>query len=96
MVTTILGMAAGTWGVAMAVAPILQIRRMIARRSSEDLSLGYFAVLLPGFVLWLAYGLARRDWALVVPNLVALAVGVTTVTVALLIRRRTDLRPDER
>jgi MtN3 and saliva related transmembrane protein len=89
--TTVLGIAAAFWGVLMAVAPLLQIRRMIARRSSEDLSLGYFGVLLPGFALWVAYGWAGGDWPIVVPNAVAFLVGVVTVVVGLRLRRyRTD------
>jgi uncharacterized protein with PQ loop repeat len=81
-----LGIAAASWGVVMAVAPLLQVRRMVIRRSSDDLSLGYFAVLLPGFALWAAYGWAGADWPLVVPNAVALAVGVVTIVVGRLVR----------
>ncbi len=77
----------------MAVAPVLQIRRMIQRRSSEDLSLGYFAVLLPGFALWLGYGVVSRDWALIVPNIVALTVTISTIIVALFIRAAHRDRP---
>jgi uncharacterized protein with PQ loop repeat len=91
-VASFLGIAAATWGVVMAIAPILQIRRMLIRRSSDDLSLGYFAVLLPGFALWVAYGWTRADWPLVVPNTVALAVGVVTVIVGRLLRSQ-DRRP---
>ena len=91
---SVLGFAAAAWGLLMAVAPLLQIRRMIVRRSSADLSLGYFAVLLPGFALWVAYGWAGADWPLVVPNAVALTVGVGTVLVGLRLRRR-DQPPRE-
>jgi uncharacterized protein with PQ loop repeat len=92
MAVTILGIAAGTWGLLMAVSPMLQIRQMWRRRSAEDVSLGYFGVLLPGFALWAAYGSVRSDWALIVPNLVALLVGGTTVLVAAYLR--TSLRAD--
>ena len=85
---TVLGISAAIWGLAMAISPILQIRRMISRRSSEDVSLGYYGVLIPGFVLWVAYGISRSDYALIIPNIVAFAVGVTTVAVAKLLRRR--------
>ena len=88
MMASCLGIAAATWGVVMAVAPVLQIRRMLIRRSSDDLSLGYFAVLLPGFGLWVGYGWVRADWPLVVPNVLALIVGVVTVVVGLLLRRQ--------
>jgi uncharacterized protein with PQ loop repeat len=85
---TVLGIAAAAWGVVMALAPILQIRRMIIRRSSADLSLGYFGVLLPGFALWVGYGLTRSDWPLVIPNTIALTVGAATVVAGIVMRRR--------
>lgn len=83
-----LGIAAAAWGVVMALAPMLQIRRIIRRRSSADLSLGYFGVLLPGFALWVCYGLARGDWPLVVPNVIAFTVGAATVVVGIVVRRQ--------
>jgi uncharacterized protein with PQ loop repeat len=93
--SSFLGIAAATWGVVMAIAPVLQIRRMIVRRSSEDLSLGYFAVLLPGFALWIAYGWTRADWPLVVPNALALTVGVVTVIMGRLYRRQGSGAPKQ-
>src|SRR5688572_367311 len=90
---SILGIAAGAWGVVMALAPLLQIRRMIVRRSSADLSLGYFGVLLPGFALWVGYGLTRGDWPLVIPNVIAFTVGAITVVVGIVVRARTSASP---
>lgn len=88
MPTALLGVLAALWGLVMAVAPLLQIRQMWVRRSARDVSVGYFAVLLPGFVLWGAYGISRGDWALVVPNSVALLVGTTALVVAAVLRTR--------
>ncbi len=79
----ILAVVAASWGVLMAISPLLQIRRMIQRRSSSDLSLSYIGVLLIGFTLWMAYGLSLGNWALIVPNGVAFTVGVATVLIAL-------------
>lgn len=83
----VLGLAAAAWGVVMAVAPVLQIRRMLRTRSAADVSLGYFALLIPGFVLWVAYGLSRHDWPLVVPNTLATAVALLTIAVAARLKR---------
>jgi uncharacterized protein with PQ loop repeat len=88
MLITVLGVSAATWGLVMALSPLLQIRQMWLRKSSEDVSVGFFAVLLPGFVLWIAYGAARSDLALIVPNVVAFLVGAMTIAVAQLLRRR--------
>jgi len=77
-----LAVMAATWGVVMALSPALQIRRILQRRSSDDVSLGYLAVLLVGFGLWVAYGFSLPNLALIVPNAVALLVGLVTVVVA--------------
>ena len=84
---TALAFAAATWGVAMAVSPVLQIRKMVQHRSSHGISLGYPAVLLVGFLLWLAYGIALANWALIVPNTVATVVIVVLIAVARRYRR---------
>jgi MtN3 and saliva related transmembrane protein len=82
MVVTGLAVTAAAWGVLMGVSPVLQIRRMLRQRSSRDVSVGYFAVLLIGFVLWLSYGIAARNLALIVPNAVALLAGTSTIAIA--------------
>ena len=82
------GYAAATWAVVMAFAPLLQLRRMLRRGSADDVSVGYLAVLLPGFALWAGYGVARGDLALVVPNCVALVVAAATCAVVVRLRRR--------
>jgi uncharacterized protein with PQ loop repeat len=84
--TDTLAVVAASWGVLMAISPILQIRRILERRSSDDFSLSYLGVLLVGFVLWIGYGLALGNAALIVPNAVALGVGLLTVGVALRFR----------
>lgn len=83
MVSTALGITAASWAVIMALAPILQIREIVRRRSSEGISVGYLAVLLIGFALWVSYGIVRHDLPLVVPNSVAFLVMGCTIAVAL-------------
>jgi uncharacterized protein with PQ loop repeat len=88
MATTVLATAASAWAVLMGIAPVLQIRRMLRERSSRQISVGYFTILLIGFVLWIAYGAAAGIFALVIPNIVALLVGATVIMVALRLRRQ--------
>jgi len=87
MVVTGFAVAAATWGVLMGMSPILQIRRMLRERSSRDVSVGYFTVLLVGFLLWIGYGIVSRNLALIVPNSVALLIGLGTVAIALRLRK---------
>jgi MtN3 and saliva related transmembrane protein len=86
-VTDALGIAAAAWGVLMAISPLLQIRRIFERRSSADVSVAYLAVLQIGFMLWVGYGFALGNLAIVVPNSVAFLVGVATILIALQFRR---------
>ena len=81
-----LGVAAAAWGVLMAISPILQIRRMVQRRSSADVSIAYLAVLQFGFVLWVGYGVALGNPVIAVPNSVAALVGAVTMLVAWMLR----------
>lgn len=89
--TDAIGAVAATWGVLMALSPILQMRRMLERRSSADVSLSYLAVLQVGFTLWMAYGIALGNAAIIVPNAVAFLVGAATFAIAF--RYRDPRRP---
>ena len=93
MVVTGLAVAAATWGVLMGISPILQIRRMLRQRSSRDVSIGYFAILMVGFALWVSYGIATRNLALIVPNTVALLIGAGTIAIAVRLGRGVAARP---
>ena len=61
---SMLAVIAATWALVMALGPLLQIRKIVEHESSHTISLGYFFVLLVGFVLWLAYGIAASNLAL--------------------------------
>lgn len=89
--TDALGFVAASWGVLMALSPLLQVRRMLERRSSADISIAYLAVLEVGFSLWIAYGISLRNLAIVVPNTVALLIGAGTIAIAL--RYRSEHAP---
>ena len=82
MTETVLGIMAGSWAVLMAVSPILQIRQILRMRSSKEVSIPYFVVLIVGFLLWIAYGIAIENAALIIPNSVATVIGIMTIVVA--------------
>jgi MtN3 and saliva related transmembrane protein len=82
------GTAAAAWGVVMAVSPALQLLRMARTRSSEDVSIGYFALLVPGFLLWVAYGVVSGDPFIAFPNVVAALTASVLIAYAVALRRR--------
>jgi uncharacterized protein with PQ loop repeat len=85
-----LGPLAAAYGVLMAISPTLQIRRMLHTHSSADVSIAYLVVIELGFFLWVAYGFALPNWALIIPNAVALSVGLATILIALRLRRPSE------
>jgi MtN3 and saliva related transmembrane protein len=85
---TALGVLAASWGVIMALSPVIQIRRMVRLQSSRDVSIGYLLVIVVGFTVWFSYGVAIRNAAIIVANGLAFIVGVATVAVALRFRMR--------
>ena len=87
--TDALAVLAASWGVMMALSPILQLRRILERRSSADVSIAYLGVLQIGFTVWAAYGMALGNLAIIVPNAVAFMVGAATIAIALRFRNTT-------
>jgi uncharacterized protein with PQ loop repeat len=74
MLETVLATTAAAWGILMAISSGLQIRKMLLHRSSREVSIAYFWVLLVGFTLWVTYGVSITNWYLVVTNTVAFIV----------------------
>ena len=87
MSESILAVAAASWGVAMGLSPVLQIRQMLVTRSSRDVSVPYFGVLNVGFLLWFSYGIASSNLVVALPNVVAFVIGTATIVTALRLRR---------
>jgi MtN3 and saliva related transmembrane protein len=87
-VESTLGVIAATWAIAMALGPVLQIRKIVELKTSRGVSVAYFLILLVGFALWLAYGIAASSLVLIVPNIVAVTVTAATVAIALRYRSR--------
>ncbi len=87
MSESILAVAAASWGVAMGLSPVLQIRQMLVTRSSRDVSVPYFGVLNVGFLLWFSYGVASSNLVVALPNVVAFVIGTATIVTALRLRR---------
>jgi uncharacterized protein with PQ loop repeat len=79
---TTLAVATTVWGLVMATAPLLQVRRIRAAGSSAGVSLTHLVVLLIGFSLWLAYGVAFGLVPIVLTNVVNLAATTTWFLIA--------------
>lgn len=50
-----------------------QAWKIIKSRQTDDLSAPMYVLTSLGFALWLTFGVARGEWALIVPNTLCLA-----------------------
>ena len=86
MFTQFVGTVATVYGVFAALKSLLQVRQMLARRSSRDVSAGFLASYAGGYAIWLAYGLSTGSVPLIVVDTVGLLCGGLTLAVALSLR----------
>jgi uncharacterized protein with PQ loop repeat len=82
----ILAATAMGYGVAAALAGLLQVRAMLDRRASCDVSARFFAAYAGGYAIWLLYGLGVGSVPLIVVDAVGLLCGGLTLGVALALR----------
>ena len=83
--TTIIGLAAG--GITT-FAYVPQVIRTWRTKSSGDLSLGMFGLLMVGVVLWLTYGLMINDVPIIIANVVTLSLQCSVLVMIIRQRRR--------
>ena len=84
--TQLLGAAATLYGLGGALSVLLQARRMLARGTSGDVSVRFFAVYVGGFAVWLLYGLGIGDVPVIVVHAVGLVCGTVTLVVTIRLR----------
>jgi MtN3 and saliva related transmembrane protein len=84
---SILAVAATSWGLLMALAPLLQVRVIVRRRDSSGVSIAWIAILLCGFLLWLCYGAAIGNLPLILTNVVSCTASAVTIAVVLRFRK---------
>lgn len=82
----LLGMAATAYGVIAPLSALLQARQMLARRSSREVSVRFFASYAGGYAIWLLYGLSAGSTPLIVVDAVGVLCAGLTLAVALALR----------
>jgi uncharacterized protein with PQ loop repeat len=88
--TDVFAVLAGGFGVVMGASPLLQALHSHRRESSSDVSLAFLVVLICGGTLWLLYGLALGNIAIIVANIVGVLSSGTTLMVAIRWRRHAE------
>jgi uncharacterized protein with PQ loop repeat len=85
-----LGTAGTAIGLVAAVSLVLQARRIRRLGSACEVSIPARALVLAGYAIWLAYGIAIRDVPLILVDLAGLAGAALVLHVTVSIRRRSS------
>jgi uncharacterized protein with PQ loop repeat len=82
----VLAAIATLYGLAAALAVLLQARQMLTRGGSCDVSARFLAMYVGGYAIWLVYGLSLGNVPIVVVDALGLVCGAVTLAVALKLR----------
>ena len=77
---SVMGYVAGT---CTTLAFLPQVFRTWSTRSTDDISLGMFSLMVFGIALWLLYGIAVGDWPLILADGVSLILAATILALKL-------------
>ena len=83
-----LGAGATAYSLAAGTALLLQVRTMLRRDSSQDVSLTFLGTTSGGYLIWLLYGLGIGSMPLILSDAVGLACSLVAVAVAFRLRGR--------
>lgn len=81
-----IGIAATIYGFGASLAILLQVRQMLQRGSSCDVSARFFGTYVGGYAIWLLYGIAIGSLPVILVHAVGLVSGTLTLAVALALR----------
>ena len=92
-VVSALGASATAYSLAAGTSLLLQVRTMLRRESSEDVSLTFLGTTSGGYLIWLLYGLSIASIPLIVSDAIGLASSLAAVVVAWRLRVSADCAP---
>jgi MtN3 and saliva related transmembrane protein len=75
-ITQAIGIAAG---ICTAVSLIPQIIKIKKEKKAQDISMLYLVILLVGLLLWIVYGILRKDIPVIATNVTSVAINLTTI-----------------
>jgi MtN3 and saliva related transmembrane protein len=83
----LIGIAAG---VCTAISLVPQIVKIVKEKKAEDISVVYLLVLLLGLVLWIIYGILRKDIPVIATNVVSVIFNITTIALGIKYKRASE------
>lgn len=76
------------------VSYVPQAWGIIRSRNTEAISLKMYVITVAGFVTWLTYGILQGQWAIIIQNVICLALSAFILTMKLLPQPKTKAVAD--
>jgi MtN3 and saliva related transmembrane protein len=73
MTLNVIGMLAGALTTLSLIPQVIKVYRC---KSAGDFAWGYLGMFWIGLVFWIAYGIARKDWPIILTNAITLALSL--------------------
>ena len=70
-------------GLCTAVSLLPQIFKIVKEKKAQDISVAYLLVLLLGLILWIVYGVLKKDIPVIATNVLSVLMNVTTIVLGL-------------
>ena len=85
MLENIIGIVAG---VLTGISLLPQLVKMIKEKEGKDISAGMLIVLLAGLAVWVAYGIMKKDWPIIITNAFSFLVNSIIITLKFVYERK--------
>ncbi|HYD21241.1 MAG TPA: SemiSWEET transporter [Flavipsychrobacter sp.] len=85
MLENIIGIVAG---VLTGISMLPQLVKMIKEKEGKDISAGMLIVLLAGLAVWVAYGIMKKDWPIIITNAFSFLVNSIIITLKFVYERK--------
>ena len=85
MLENIIGIVAG---VLTGISMLPQRVTMIKEKEGKDISAGMLIVLLAGLAVWVAYGIMKKDWPIIITNAFSFLVNSIIITLKFVYERK--------
>lgn len=77
---TIIGILASCLSAASSLPQLIKI---IKEKKSKDVSIGMLVVLLVGLIVWICYGIMKKDPIIIISNSISLIINIATTIFSL-------------
>jgi len=75
-------------GVCTATSMLPQLVKIIRKKKADDISVGMLVILLSGVAAWIAYGICKKDYPIIITNSASFIINLCIIIFSLKYKQR--------